>query len=228
MQTRVAWPPFTRNIKITLAGLAILWLVAFEATAFVRNYMVVSVDAIARGQIWTLFTHALWHMDFFHLLFNGFALWMFGGEVDRRWDDAWFWGFCAICAVGGGIAVVLSQAIFGGSASTLGYSGAVMGLVAAYCWHNWDRPLYFFFLRLRGKWLLPFFVLVDLFMIFGVQEPISMSGHLGGMATGLLLVSGYWRPRRLKLAIKRWKAGRSSGGSSRSPDRKTNDGRWLN
>jgi len=224
MQGRLAWPPLTRNLKITLGVLVALWVMAVQWTDFVHRYMLVSrVAVFEQGYGWTILTYALWHLDPGHLLFNGIALWMFGGRVDRGWSDGWFWAFCLLCALGGGIAILLSQLIFGTNFPTLGYSGVVMGLAAAFCWHNWNRALFFLFARLKGKWLLLLFVAVDLFMVLGAREPISISGHLGGMATGLLLVSGYWRPKRLKRRIERWKQQRKFNGTSRRPkDKKWN------
>ncbi len=223
-QTRLAWPPVTRNIKFTLLGLLALWVAGVQWTSFVERYMLVSRRAVfVDGHVWTIFTYALWHLDFSHLLFNGFALWMFGGQLDRRWSSKWFWGFCLLCALGGGVAIVVTQLVFATNFPTLGYSGAVMGLAAGFCWHNWDRPLYFFFARMSGKWLLLLFVGIDLFMVLGARQPISISGHLGGMITGLLLVSGYWRPSRLKRAVERWKQKRQFQKHSRTPtDKKWN------
>lgn len=223
MQTRTAWPPFTKNLQITVVALIILWVVGVEFTGFVDEYMLVSRDAVVgRGHVWTLLTYSLFHFDFSHLLFNGLALWMFGGELDRRWGDKWFWAFCALCALGGGLAIVGAQLIFGSNYPTLGYSGAVMGLVAAYCWHNWNRPLYFFFVKMSGKWLLLLFVGLDLFMVLGAQQPISISGHIGGMVTGLLLVTGYWRPSEAKKAYRRWKTRRNFRKQTKKPE----DKRW--
>lgn len=235
MQRRVAWPPFTTNLKITLGVLGVFWLAALQiagpgsdGTQFLYDYMFVSRETVLeQGRVWTLLSYAVWHMDFSHLLFNGVALWMFGGELDRRWDPGWFWGFCALCALGGGVTIVVVQGLLGASTPTLGYSAAIMGLVAAFCWHNWNRAMYFFFVRLRGKWLLGLFVLLDILLVVGAQQPISISGHLGGMATGLLLVSGYWRPRRLRRAVER-AAGDGASGPSRTPDRKTSSGKWVN
>lgn len=221
MQRRLAWPPLTNNLKITLGVLAVLWIGAVEFTALVHEYMLVSrVAVFEQGYVWTLLSYSIFHLDFPHLLFNGVALWMFGGQVDRGWSSGWFWGFCALCALGGGLAIVGSQLIFGTNFPTLGYSAVVMGLAAAFCWHNWERQLFFFFARMKGKWLLLLFVGVDLFMVLGAREPISISGHLGGMATGLLLVSGYWRPKRLKRRIKRWKQRRKFKQNARKPEDK--------
>lgn len=224
MQYRMAWPPFTRNIKIALVAMVVLWIVRVQFTGFVDEYLIISQRALYEQSfpyVWTIFTHALFHADFPHMMFNGLVLWMFGGDVDQRWDDTWFWGFCAICAVGGGLAVALFHYLFGGQ--TLGFSGAIMGIVAAYSWGHWNRPLRLFgVVEIKGKWLLPIFVAADLLMVVGAGRPISIAGHLGGMITGLLLVTGYWRPGKLKIAWKRWKAKRDTAKDVRRP----NDRRW--
>lgn len=258
MPRRVAWPPFPTNLRITIGILLVFWVAALEITGpgsiiefrallglsgaeFLQNYMMVSSanvigtftdqGFVLHGRVWTLLTYAFWHADFSHLLFNGLALWMFGGELDRRWGAGWFWAFCLLCAVGGGVTVVVVQFLLDAAGlaapiPTLGYSGAIMGLVAGYCWHNWHRELFFFFFRLEGKWLLPLFVLIDFFLVVGARQPISMSAHIGGMATGLLLVSGYWRPRDLVSAVKRWNAQRKLKKQPRTPGSDKSNGHW--
>lgn len=232
-QTRLAWPPVTRNIKITLGVLAVLWLGMVQFDDFVYRYMLVSREAVLDDyHVWTLLTYALWHGSFSHLLFNGFALWMFGGEVDQRWSDAKFWTVSLLSALGGGIAIVATQWVlsqFGWlrHPPTLGYSGAVMGLIGAYCWYNWNRTLYFFFMQMTGKTLLLVFIGLDFFMVLGANQPISISGHLGGLATGLLLTSEYWRPGKLKRAWRRFKQKRKFDQPERTPREKADD-RWMN
>jgi rhomboid-like protein len=245
-QLQLAWPPLTTNLKVTMGALFALWVVQIQLTGpdgtFTRLYLGLSAHNIMEGRVWTILSHAFFHGGFMHLLFNGFALWLFGGEVDRRWSLARFWRFTLLCALGGGLAVLATQFSAWGVYSwlgygqlaiqrmlvtpTIGFSGAIMGLVAAYCWQHWDRQMYFFFFRVTGKTLLPLFVGLDVLMI-AAGQPISISGHLGGMLTGLLLVSGYWRPRKLKLAVRRWKRWGTSNNHSRTPDRR-NDGRYFN
>lgn len=208
-QYRMKWPPFTANLKGLAIVLFTLWFASVMVAPlgeFVGRYMLVSQDAVLQDfQVWTVLTYSLWHADFMHLLFNLIVLWLFGAEVDQRWSTTRWWRFNALCALGGGVAVVLSQLIFQSFHPTLGYSGAVMGVVAAFAWHNWERTIYLFFFPMKGKVLLLVFIALDIFIVVVGREPISVAAHLGGMATGLLIVSGWWRPRRWKLAWQRRK-----------------------
>ena len=208
-QLKPKWPPFTNNIKGLAIVLFTLWFVSVMVAPvgdFINRYMLVSQVAVIQDfQIWTLATYSLWHADFMHLLFNVAVLWLFGGELDARWSAKKWWSFNAACAVGGGVAVVVSQFVFQTFHPTLGYSGAVMGVVAAFAWQNWDRTIYLFFFPMKGKVLLLVFVAFDILFVVVGREPISIAAHLGGMLTGLLIASGWWRPKRWKLAYSRYR-----------------------
>ncbi len=209
------WPPFTTELKITVGVLFALWILSIPGGPLheiMREYLLVSFDAVAFDlQFWTVITYALFHADFMHLLFNMVVLWLFGGEIARSWSSAKWWRFNLLCALGGGLAVLLSQWVMFAAAGafgfppTLGYSGAVMGVLAAFAWNNWNRTIYLFFVPMKGKVLIPVVIVFDAFRVFVAHEPVSIAGHLGGLATGLLLMSNWWRPRRWKLAYSRWR-----------------------
>jgi membrane associated rhomboid family serine protease len=231
MEYRVAWPPFTRNVKITVIGLAVIFLATVLSGALnnlVAEYMLVSGPQVfGRGYVWTVFTYAFFHADFGHILFNCLALWMFAGELDQAWSSRKFWTVSLLSALGGGVVVALSQLIFGAASPTLGYSGAVMGLIAAFCWYNWQRRINFFFFPMTGRTLLMVIVGLDLLRVIIGGEPISIAGHLGGMATGLLLVGDFWRPRRIKQRWQRRSMKKKFRDATREVDRKRN-GEWIN
>ncbi|MFB6263043.1 MAG: rhomboid family intramembrane serine protease [Bradymonadaceae bacterium] len=217
--TGLGLPPFSENVQIGVLALAVFWLAAIQFDDFVREYLIVSGDQVFENlYVWTIVTYAFWHWTFQHLLFNGIALWMFGGFLDRRWSTRKFWRFSLICAAGGGVTIALWQWLTGTSIPTLGYSGAVMGLVAAFAWYNWDRTIQFFFFPMTGKMLLIFFIVIDFARVIGAHEPISISGHIGGMVTGLLLVSGLWRPRKIKRKIEQYRRRRKFQNETRPPD----------
>jgi membrane associated rhomboid family serine protease len=49
---------------------------------------------------WQLITHMFMHGDFWHLLFNMFALWMFGSTLENLWGTKKFIGFYVVCGLG--------------------------------------------------------------------------------------------------------------------------------
>ena len=234
-QSRIAWPPLTDNVKYTLIGLAVLFVVSSFPSiyTYVDSYLLVSSDAVLEEyRVWTLLTYALFHEDFWHVGFNALVLWMFAGHLDNRWSTKRFWTHSVLCALGGGVAVVLTQWVLGfwlvgASTSTLGYSGAVMGFIAAFAWYNWNRRINFFLFPMKGKTMLLVLVGFDVFMVVFGGQAISISGHIGGMLTGLLLVTGYWRPTKLKQLWHRHKMKKKFKDASREVDRKRN-GKWIN
>jgi|SRR5690554_2155327 len=231
MQYKIAWPPLTQNTKTTIIGLAVIFLVTVawpDAFAFVQNNLLVSApDVVQQGKIWTLLSYAFFHQNLGHLLFNGLALWMFAGELDQRWSSGKFWTVSLLSALGGGVAVVLTQLVFSNAGPTLGYSGAVMGLIAAFAWYNWDRRLNFFFFPMTGRTFLAIIVGIDLIRVLIGGQPVSISAHIGGMLTGLLLVSDLWKPRELKRRWQRRSMKKKFREATREVDRKR-DGRWIN
>ncbi|PSQ74780.1 MAG: DUF1751 domain-containing protein, partial [Bacteroidetes bacterium QH_7_64_110] len=49
---------------------------------------------------WQLISYAFLHGSFGHLLFNMFALWMFGVQVENRWGSQRFVFFYFACVIG--------------------------------------------------------------------------------------------------------------------------------
>ncbi len=250
-QMRVVWPPFTLGVKILLGVFgAIFVLTLFKHSLgfekFIGRTFYLSVEGMFdRLYLWQPLTHQFFHDDFFHFLFNGIVLWSFGGEVEKRWNTKSFLGFVLACGVGGAVFVVVWQLIFPGqvgasgwsAVETLGASGGIMGVVTAYCIYNWNRRLRMMFIpfQIPAKYLLLVFIGLDvLFVLMGSN--ISMAGHLGGMAMGALLVTGWYKPGRILQEFRFWKARRRlkllKGGHplDRSPDVKNGrngDSRYL-
>src|SRR3989339_1701680 len=77
-------------------------------------------------QIWQLITYQFLHGSFSHILFNMFALWMFGVEIENLWGSKTFLIFYLSCGVIAGIFHLLLSPLLGlGAAYTIGASGAI-------------------------------------------------------------------------------------------------------
>ena len=50
--------------------------------------------------VWQIFTYMFLHGGILHILFNGFALWMFGCELERLWGSRSFIRYFIISGIG--------------------------------------------------------------------------------------------------------------------------------
>ncbi|GAA3163277.1 rhomboid family intramembrane serine protease [Planomonospora alba] len=132
------------------------------------------------GEWWRLVTGAFLHSPLggggfalAHILFNMWALYAIGPELERRLGSVRFLALYLLSALGGSVAVYLLS-----PALTVGASGAIYGLFAA---------LFVVSRRLgydaRGVlWLIGINVVITF-----VGAGISWQGHLGGLVTGALV-----------------------------------------
>jgi membrane associated rhomboid family serine protease len=66
----------------------------------VYDLLALHFPANDKFQIWQLFTHMFMHGGFQHILFNMFALWMFGSQVEQRWGRNKFLFFYISAGIG--------------------------------------------------------------------------------------------------------------------------------
>ena len=135
-----------------------------------------------------LVTHMFAHdpSNFFHILFNMYALWMFGSVLERVWGPKKFLIFYLAC----GIAAAVAQMLTGTAA--IGASGAVMGLLAAFAYLFPNTQFYIlpFPFPIKAKYLVAIYAAIDLFggLHPGAADNIAHFAHLGGMVMGFILV----------------------------------------
>jgi membrane associated rhomboid family serine protease len=105
-------------------------------------------------------------------------------------------------ALGGGLVFVAFNLLVGAEARLVGASGAVLALIIAWGMIYPNIPIYFFgILPLKGKHLIIITVAIEV-LVSVSQSPVSSSAHFGGMATGALLISGFWRPSKILGALR--------------------------
>ncbi len=168
---------------------------------------------------WQFISYMFLHSSdsFFHILFNMFALWMFGSTLENLWGPAKFLSFYLVCGLGAGLtqAIALTydisqyNAMFEagqiGAAElfmltnvpTLGASGAVMGIFAAfaYTFPNSQMIILPIPFPIKAKWaLLGLGILDVLGGISSESTGIAHFAHLGGAAVGIIIVM-IWNKR---------------------------------
>lgn len=172
-----------------------------------------------------LITHMFMHDpgSIWHLLFNMFALWMFGSALENVWGPKRFLIFYLVSGLGaaalqllvlyyqnGHLLELFNQASSSQQAEsielvrrkinepTLGASGAVFGCLAAfaYLFPNTQMIILPIPIPIKAKWVVLGYACFEL--LAGVQatagDNVAHFAHLGGAIVGFLLVY-YWNKR---------------------------------
>lgn len=135
--------------------------------------------------VWQLGTYIFLHGDLFHLLFNLFALWMFGCELERYWGSKIFLKYFFVTGIGAALCTVFITPNL--SIPTIGMSGAIYGLLLAYGWFFPNRLIYIYLLfPIKAKYFVMIFGAIELYAsLVGTGGGIAHITHLGGMVFGI-------------------------------------------
>src|SRR5574344_1290210 len=109
-------PTITKNLLIinVLAFLAMYVMKnnSFGGVSFDLNEICgLHFFKAADFQVYQLFTYMFMHGGFEHIIFNMFALWMFGCVVERIWGPKRFLFYYIFCGVGAGLFQEVAQYI---------------------------------------------------------------------------------------------------------------------
>ena len=169
--------------------------------------------------LYQFLTYMFLHAGFTHILFNMFALWMFGSVIERVWGPKKFLFYYIVCGVGAGMVQEMVQyanySIQGLAAyqyvsaggvqmpmdsyinmwTTIGASGAVYGILLAFGMIFPNERLFIipFPFPIKAKWLILGYILIEVFSAMsGPGDGVAHMAHLGGMFFGYVLIR-YWR-----------------------------------
>ncbi len=234
-------PPLTRWVKrliiITSVCFAVTYLpeAMFGWGAPFGWFALQPYDVVHRFYIWELFTYLFLHGGFFHIIFNMFALWMFGSDLEGLWGGRKFLTFYFLTGIGAGLTDVILNTIFnpGFPTATIGCSGAIYGLLLAYgmIWPN--RPIYLYMIiPIKAKWFVLIMGVIEFVSSFSTPgSGVSHVAHLGGMLFGFLYLRGAGLPYQLELRYRDWRRARLRRKFEvymRKGDKKDEAGRWIN
>lgn len=214
--------PIVTVLIIALNVVVFLYQVTLPAHVlenFVLSYGVSPIE-ITSGQdlppagpdpIWlTIFTSMFLHGGWAHLLGNMLYLWVFGDNVEEALGTVTYLAFYLATGIAGSLAHILTDP--GSSIPSIGASGAISGVLAAYMiLYPGARVntllLFFPFIRIVA---LPAIVLIGFWIVLqlvsglgtlGITETggVAYWAHIGGFAAGLVLAlpfRGLGRRRR--------------------------------
>lgn len=196
------FPPVIKKLLI-INGIVFFIQVIFENLMFgqypgfyiISRYFALNpiggVNQIGIGnnfQIWQLITYQFLHGGFSHILWNMFALWMFGMEIENQMGSKKFLIFYLSAGVVGGLLHLFISPLIGGAAPTIGASGAVYGVLIAFAMYYPDRYVYLFLaLPVKAKYLIAGYMVME-FMSVGDGSVVAHMVHIGGAIGAALFI----------------------------------------
>jgi membrane associated rhomboid family serine protease len=137
---------------------------------------------VREGQWYRLFTMLFLHMGLLHLAMNVCGVWLLGRWVEPRLGPAWT---VLVFLLSGLVGSVASIVAYGSDVSSVGASGAVMGLVGAATAIRLPRTSGD---AQRRRQLMALLMVIGATLFLGVVERLIDNGaHIGGLAAGFLL-----------------------------------------
>jgi len=202
-------PPVVKNL-IIINALVYLAQVSLDSSLGITDKIALYNLSSTHFKGYQIFTHMFAHGGLFHILFNMFALWMFGSVLENLWGAKRFLIFYLACGLGSAFLHLAMQQYRlhemiqnmpqydpqsiadNALGPALGASGAIMGLFAAfgYLFPNSELIILPIPFPIKAKYAVIIFMGIDLFGgIANVSsDNIAHFAHLGGAITGLLIV----------------------------------------
>ena len=202
----------TSGVKALLIANVGIWLVfqvfleQFFGFPFSHYFALYPGKVLFDFSIWQLFSYMFLHTrGISHLFFNMIMLWFLGAELENRWGKRFFVIYYLATGIGAAIIYCLGTWIYflikpsamGLVIPVMGASGAVFGLLLAYGIIFAERMIYVFgVFPMKAK----IFVLIMGFIEFASLLTADANGgdvaylaHLGGIASGYLILVGWNR-----------------------------------
>jgi membrane associated rhomboid family serine protease len=169
---------------------------------------------------WQLVTHMFMHDGYDHILRNMFMLWMFGSVLENLWGSTRFITFYLVCGLGAALIHLLSLSYESShelaksleatklgeiqnaidamtkynqiiNTASLGASGAVFGILAAFVYLFPNTYIYLYFLvPVKAKWIGLIYFGFEVFSAVqnAAGDNVARWAHVGGAVVGLIIV----------------------------------------
>lgn len=215
-------PVVTKNL-IAINVMMFLALLAFERSGIdLNNLLGLHLFLAPDFRPYQLVTYMFMHGGFTHILFNMYAVWVFGSILERVWGSSRFLLFYIVTGVGAGLVQEFVQYLYfsmnlaqytqvnmGGGLivpmaeylnlwTTVGASGAVYGILLAFAMTFPNEQLFMipFPFPIKAKYFVMIFGALELFtgLSNNVGDNVAHFAHLGGMIFGIVLIL-YWRKK---------------------------------
>ena len=171
-------------------------------------------------RFYQLVTYMFMHASFEHVFFNMFALWMFGGVIERTFGEKRYLLYYMVCGLGAALCQEVSQffqvyfmiADNGATLSdmmnlspldrqalnaltTVGASGCIYGILLAFGMTYPEERMFIFPLPVpvKAKWFVTGYAVIEVVLALMQRgDGVAHIAHLGGMLFGYILIR-MWR-----------------------------------
>jgi membrane associated rhomboid family serine protease len=189
------FPPVIKNLLIINGAVFFLQVILHNIEGGALIYKWFALNSLGEPynfQIWQLVSYQFMHSigGISHILFNMFALWMFGMEIENSWGSKKFLIYYLICGVVAGLFQLFLPPLMGGAPGiTIGASGAVYGVLIAFGMMFPNRYIFLWFLiPVKAKYLIGFLIVLEFMLIDSAQSNVAHLAHLGGALAGFLMI----------------------------------------
>lgn len=173
--------PVSFTIMAITAGIFVMGILSPAADAWLFRSFAQANFLVAAGEWWRIFTAALLHGGMMHILFNMYALYLFGPRLEQQVGSPAFGALYVATAGTGGL---VSYAFGATSQISIGASGAIFGLLGAWMFVAW---------KMRhtpgGRSM---FNQLGVLLAINLALPLFVGGidwraHLGGLVGGIVI-----------------------------------------
>ena len=184
-------------------NLIIINVLIFMATALLpkAGNTIMELLALSLGtpffHVYQFITYMFLHVNFEHIFFNMFALWMFGRTLEYELGQKRFLTYYMVCGIGAALIQYLTALAFGEFPLVLvGASGAVMGLLLAFGVLHPNAVIMLLIppIPMKAKWFVVIYGVIELFLGWRGVGNVAHFAHVGGMLWGFLLLQ-WWKQR---------------------------------
>ncbi len=204
-------PRITEVVKQLLILNVLLYFASNFMPPAISNALPIYYPASVFFRPWQLVSHMFMHANFSHLLFNMFALYMFGTALESHLGSKRFLTFYFLSGFGAlalylfvwylqmsALDPAVYEAVLRRGDRMLGASGAVFGLLAGFGMLFPESKIMLLIppIPIKAKYFVLIYGAIELFFgISNMNTGVAHFAHLGGAIFGALLIF-YWRKQR--------------------------------
>ena len=189
---------FDRSGLTALYGLIVVNILFFLLLPSARHpELCLSMPGIRQGLYWEVVTAMFMHANFWHILFNMYSLYLFGGMIAPRLGAKRFLALYFTAGIAGNLLWLASESFAGPAGLLLGASGAVMGVIAASAMMEPDVRLFILFIPypVKLRTMAMVFFGLDVFneIFAGPAAGVAYLAHIGGFLVGAAFAAVFFK-----------------------------------